>query len=101
VVRTRRAAYHSPGAIRSVHRRVGGRRPPPGRRHDAAAERQRNNSFRDKLGRYTAGHVNDADRHRRKAMTALTAKMARVAHAVIKTGIEYDCSSNGRMQDAS
>jgi len=52
------------------------------------AARQRNNSFRDKLGRYIAGHADDADR-RRKAMTALTAKMARVAHAVIKTGTEY------------
>jgi transposase len=52
------------------------------------AIRQRDNSFRDKLGRYVAGHGNDPDR-RRKAMTALTAKMARVAHAVIKTGTEY------------
>lgn len=52
------------------------------------AARQRDNSFRDKLGRYTAGYADDADR-RRKAMTALTAKMARVAHAVIKTGTEY------------
>ena len=52
------------------------------------AARLRDNSFRDKLGRYTAGHVDDADR-RRKAMTALTAKMARVAHAVVKTGTEY------------
>ena len=52
------------------------------------AIRQRDNSFRDKLGRYVAGHSNDPDR-RRKAMTALTAKMARVAHAVIKTGTEY------------
>ena len=52
------------------------------------ATRQRDNSFRDKLGRYIAGHADDADR-RRKAMTAITAKMARVAHAVIKTGTEY------------
>ena len=52
------------------------------------AARQRDNSFRDKLGRYTAGHADDADR-RRNAMTALTAKMARVAHAVVKTGTEY------------
>ncbi len=52
------------------------------------AVRQRDNSFRDKLGRYVAGHGNDPDR-RRKAMTALTAKMARVTHAVIKTGTEY------------
>jgi transposase len=52
------------------------------------AARQRDNSFRDKLGRYMDGHGSDPDR-RRKAMTALTAKMARVAHAVIKTGTEY------------
>ncbi len=52
------------------------------------AARQRDNSFRDKLGRYVAGHADNADR-RRKAMTALTAKMARVAHAVIKTETEY------------
>jgi hypothetical protein len=56
--------------------------------HAQVAARQRDIRFRDKLGRYTAGHANDADR-RRKAMTALTAKMARVAHAVIKTGTEY------------
>lgn len=52
------------------------------------AARQRDNSFRDKLGRYVAGHAGDAYR-RRKAMTALTAKMARVAHAVVKTGTQY------------
>ena len=52
------------------------------------AARQRDNSFRDKLGRYMAGQADNADR-RRKAMTALTAKMARVAHAVIKTQSEY------------
>lgn len=52
------------------------------------AIRQRDNSFRDKLDRYVAGHPNDPDR-RRKAMIALTAKMARVAHVVIKTGTEY------------
>jgi len=47
-----------------------------------------NNSFRDKLGRYMAGHGNDPDRHH-KAMTALTAKMARVAHVVSKSGTEH------------
>ena len=52
------------------------------------AARQRDNSFRDKLGRYVAGHADHANR-RRKAMTALTAKMARVTHAVVKTGTEY------------
>ncbi len=51
------------------------------------AVRQRDNSFRDKLARYVAGHGNDPNR-RRKATTALTAKMARVAQAVIKTGTE-------------
>jgi hypothetical protein len=30
------------------------------------AARQRDNSFRDKLGRYTAGHADDADRRRRR-----------------------------------
>lgn len=52
------------------------------------AIRQPNNSFRDKLGRYTARDRDSADL-RRKAMTALTAKMARVVHAVVKTGAEY------------
>lgn len=52
------------------------------------AARQRDNSFRDKLGRYTARDRHDADL-RRKAVTALTAKMARVVHAVIKGGTEY------------
>ena len=52
------------------------------------AARQRDNSFRDKLGRYTARDRHDADLHR-KAITALTAKMARVVHAVIKGRTEY------------
>jgi Transposase IS116/IS110/IS902 family len=52
------------------------------------AARQRDNSFRDKLGRYTERDRHDADL-RRKAVTALTAKMARVVHAVIKGGAEY------------
>jgi len=52
------------------------------------AIRQRDNSFRDKLGRYVDRHTDDPDR-RRKAMTAFTAKMTRVVHAVIKTGTEY------------
>lgn len=49
---------------------------------------QRANSFRDKFERYIA-----KDRHnahlRRKAYTAIAAKMARTAHAVIKTGEPY------------
>lgn len=46
------------------------------------------NSFRDKFERYIA-----KDRHnrhlRRKAYTAIAAKMARTAHAVVKTGEPY------------
>lgn len=49
---------------------------------------QRTNSFRDKFERYIA-----KDRHnahlRRKAYTAIAAKMARTAHAVIKSGEPY------------
>ena len=52
------------------------------------AARQRDNSFRDKLGRYTARDRHDADL-RREAVTALTAKMARVVHAVVKARTEY------------
>src|SRR3546814_2144581 len=61
------------------------------------AIRQPNNSFRDKLGRYVAGHADDPDR-RRKAMTALTAKMARVVHAVIKTGTERSEEHTSELQ---
>jgi hypothetical protein len=48
---------------------------------------QCDNSLPNKLDRHVASHANDADR-RRKAMTALIAKLARVAHAVVKTGTE-------------
>jgi hypothetical protein len=49
--------------------------------------RQQLPRFRDKSSQYIAGNADDADR-RRKAMAALTAKIARVDHAVIKTGTE-------------
>lgn len=52
------------------------------------AIRQRDNSFRDKFERYIAADRANADR-RRKASSAITAKMARVVHAVIKTGTDY------------
>jgi transposase len=52
------------------------------------AIRQPNNSFRDKLQRYTARDRDNPDL-RRKAFTAITAKMARVVHAVIKRGADY------------
>jgi transposase len=52
------------------------------------AIRQRENAFRDKFERYVARDRQDPDL-RRKAFTAITAKMARVVHAVIKTGADY------------
>jgi transposase len=52
------------------------------------AIRQRDNSFRAKFERYIAKDRANADL-RRKALTAVTAKMARTAHAVIKSGTDY------------
>jgi transposase len=52
------------------------------------AVRQPNNSFRAKFERYIAKDCGNADL-RRKVLTAVTAKMARTAHAVVKTGIDY------------
>ena len=52
------------------------------------AIRQKENSFRDKFERYIARDRDNPDL-RRKALTAITAKMARVVHAVIKSGSDY------------
>jgi transposase len=52
------------------------------------AIRQKENSFREKYERYVAKDRNNADL-KRKAFTAVTAKMARVVHAVIKSGNQY------------
>lgn len=52
------------------------------------AIRQRDNSFRDKFERYIARDRDNPDL-KRKALTAITAKVARTAHAVIKTGSDY------------
>ena len=52
------------------------------------AVRQRENSFRDKYERYTAKDRDDKDL-KRKALTAVAAKMARVAHAVVKCDTDY------------
>ena len=52
------------------------------------AIRQRDNSFRAKFERYIAKDRDNADL-RRKALTAVTAKMARTAHAIIKRGTDY------------
>lgn len=46
------------------------------------------NSFRDKFERYIAQDRHNSDL-RRKAYTAIAAKMARTIHAVIKSGEPY------------
>jgi transposase len=52
------------------------------------AVRQKENSFRDKFERYIAKDRANVDL-KRKALTAVTAKMARVVHAVVKSGNQY------------
>lgn len=52
------------------------------------AIRQRDNSFRTKFERYIAKDRSDAHL-RRKALTAIAAKMARTAHAIVKRGVDY------------
>ena len=52
------------------------------------AIRMRQNWFRRKYEDYIRPDPQNADR-RRKAYTAVAAKMARVAYAVITTGIDY------------
>jgi transposase len=52
------------------------------------AIRQRDNSLRDCFGRYVAKDRDNKDL-RRKATVAVATKMARVAHALIKTGTDY------------
>ena len=60
------------------------------------AIRQRENGFRHKFERYIARDRDNPDL-RRKAMTAITAKMARVVHAVVKGGSEYRPFVEGRV----
>jgi hypothetical protein len=52
------------------------------------AVRQRENSFRDKYQRYMAKDPNDRDLNR-KALSAVAAKMARVAHTVVTSETDY------------
>jgi hypothetical protein len=52
------------------------------------AIRMQQNSFRRKFEDYVRPDPQNADR-RRKAYTAVAAKMARVVYAVVKTGIDY------------
>jgi transposase len=53
-----------------------------------SAVRMRENPFRDKFRRYTAMAPEDADL-KRKARTAVTAKMARVIHALVRSNNSY------------
>lgn len=53
-----------------------------------SAVRMRENSFRDKYQRYIARAPEDADL-KRKARTAVTAKMARIVYALIKNDCDY------------
>jgi hypothetical protein len=52
--------------------------------------RMRENTFRSKFERYIKSDPGNADL-KRKAYTAVAAKMARVAYGLIKTGTEYRC----------
>lgn len=52
------------------------------------AIRQRENSFRAKYDRYVSLNPLDADL-KRKALTAVAAKMARVAYSIVKKGLPY------------
>ena len=60
------------------------------------AIRQRENGFRHKFERYIARDRDNPDL-RRKAMTAITAKMARVVHAVVKGDSDYRPFVEGRV----
>jgi Transposase IS116/IS110/IS902 family len=53
-----------------------------------SAVRMRENSFRRKFDRYLRTNPRDADL-RRKAYVAVAAKLARVAHGLVKTGTDY------------
>jgi transposase len=53
------------------------------------AVHMRENAFRDKYERYLADDPFDADRKKRKALTAVAAKMARVVYAVIRNSSDY------------
>ena len=52
------------------------------------AVRMRQNTFREKYARYIKADPENPDR-KRKALCAVAAKVARVAHGLIKTGIDY------------
>jgi|SRR5579883_601727 transposase len=67
---------------------------------ELVAIHQRENAFRDKYERYLSATPFDADR-KRKALTAVAAKMARVAYAVVKHGSDYQCFFEQRIPSGS
>lgn len=60
----------------------------------------RENAFRDKYERYLSDNPFDSDR-KRKALTAVAAKMARVVYAVIKNGSDYERFFEQRLPSGS
>jgi len=61
---------------------------------------QRENALRDKYQRYLSAMTLDANR-KRKALTAVVAKMARVAFAVVKHRSDYQCFFEHRLPSGS
>ncbi len=59
------------------------------------AIRMRENTFRKKFENYIKGDPSNADL-KRKAYTAVAAKMARVAYSMIKTQTDYLCTHQGQ-----
>lgn len=64
------------------------------------AIRMRENAFRDKYERYVSAAPLDGDR-KRKALTAVAAKMARVIYAIVKTGTDYERFFEQRLPSGS
>ncbi len=60
----------------------------------------RENEFRAKYQRYVSSNPLDADR-KRKALTAIAAKMARVAYGVVKNGTDYQPFFQQRLPSGS
>jgi hypothetical protein len=64
------------------------------------SQRFTQNAFRDKYERYLSATPFDADR-KRKALSAVAAKMARVAYAVVKHGTDCQCFFEHRLPSGS
>lgn len=62
------------------------------------AIRQKESSLRDNFGRYGA-RDRDNRNLRRKALTAIAAEMARLVHAIIKSGTDYRLFVEGSVPD--